>query len=71
MKEGELTMKKKTFTGWIGKDDKLCDVVFWIGSDEAETLVCQCLYKNKGKRDSWVEESWPPIKVKITIEITE
>lgn len=55
---------KKTFTGWVPKeftkpgdvDSEYNDEFFWI-------------FKSRGMKSDWPERSWPPKKVKITIEL--
>jgi len=59
-------MKKKTITGWVYKNANMSKMFYWEGD-------CLCLgdiNKTKGKQAYWNPNEWPPVKVKITIEVT-
>ena len=57
---------KKVFKGWIGKSVK--QLGHWSGDEDPE-LVMANIFKRKLKQRDWLNEDWPPVKVKITIEI--
>ena len=60
---------KKTFTGWIGKKQNPEIILY---SDEFQGLIkLDDVYTTKGKKRSWVEGDWPPIKVKVPVETVE
>lgn len=59
-------MKIERF-GWVAKDTKKTDIICIrnIGGFSEWELEVYC---HKGKKETWRDEDWPPIKVKITIE---
>lgn len=59
-------MKKKTFIGWIGKTIKE-NLSFSFTGD----VLSDSVYKTKGFKIDWHDNDWPPIKVKVTIEVVE
>lgn len=62
----EKEMRKKTFTGWIGKSVK--DLSELVHKDKTYDKI-DLLYLTRGKKEDWDFENWPPIKVKVTIEV--
>ena len=58
--------------GWMGKldydffSDNLKGKYPKQGHD---ITVMGTMYKTKGKKDDWNENDWPPVKVKISIEV--
>ena len=63
-------MKQKPVVryGWIGKDDKLKNVIY---KDEWGEYFIFDIIPTKGYKLDWVEKEWPPRKVKITVELVE
>jgi len=58
---------KKVFTGWIGKASKED-----LSLLKSQGLVDEFrIFTSKGKKSIWPEEDWPPIKIKLTVEIPE
>ena len=62
----------KTITGWIGKSaidaNGKIDLSKW---DNGHGLAVPGAFKPKGQRGEWDEIDWPPVKVKIIIEMVE
>lgn len=56
---------KKTITGWVGKnelaDKRWRELVFTM----------PIAARTKGKKEEWCEKEWPPVKVRVTIEVIE
>jgi hypothetical protein len=52
--------------GWAGKSDTLEPYLrdnYWVVPD--------VLWATKGKKSTWHESDWPPVKVRITVEVLE
>ena len=63
---------KKTFTGWVQRSEKgdIFPRPAWDDTDKFPTLLgFPTIYKKRDKPSSWNEGDWPPVKVKITIEV--
>ena len=63
--------KKKVFTGWIGQNDSVKDLLAWDKGTVAKTLDATAtpyLFKRKGFKAEWSPEEWPPKKVRVTVE---
>ena len=55
-------------TGWIGNDRTIKDSIkYKVVANDKKDIVITCA-KTKDTRYDWSDESWPPRKVKITIE---
>ena len=57
---------KKTFIGWVGKDE-LDDLKKVESLYELDLLF----FDTKGHKIDWLKVSWPPIKIKVTVETVE
>jgi hypothetical protein len=62
-------MKKKTITGWVYKNANMSKMFYWEG--DWLCLGDININKTKGKQAYWDPNEWPPIKVKVTIEVIE
>ena len=76
-------MIKKQFIGYTyrsyikDKDyfDKVRFPIEWRKNDITGEKVLHTfpvgfpIYKNKGRKIDWDDEDWPPVKIKITIEV--
>ena len=60
---------KKTFTGWIAKDE-VC-LIGYNGGQYGDEYAMPSVHKTKGKELDWHHDEWPPIKVKVTVETVE
>ena len=60
---------KKTFTGWIAKDE--VDLIGYTGGQYDDDHAMPHIRKTKGKESDWYRGEWPPIKVKVTVETVE
>lgn len=60
----------KTVTGWIAKDHykKLIKNPWYKQSGILRDFD---MFQKRDKKSFWCEKSWPPVKVKITIEEIE
>jgi len=59
---------KKIITGWIGQNRKLSEVLQY-DYDYVDALKTTCrISKAKGKKSDWWPKSWPPKKIRITVE---
>lgn len=65
---------KVTKTGWVPRSVKLRSCIReykeWSGDDMSE-ISLDCVFGDKGKKESWNKGDWPPWKVRITIEEVE
>jgi len=61
---------KVSLTGWAGKScfDDLVDEMK-SPYNEIDKLVSIVLFKTRGVKDVWWNDDWPPVKVKITVEV--
>lgn len=59
-------MRKRTFTGWVGKYSG----VMWDSRHGDFAELCG-IYQHKESEMDWAEEDWPPVKVRVTVEPVE
>ena len=57
---------KEVIEGYVGKDKEACDIL----QSNVEGVSIE-VYKFKGSKDEWWPITWPPKRVRITIEIEE
>ena len=70
-------MIKKEFVGYVYKSFVKDKTKFPIGWKDAgwgdKALITYHfgypIYKKRGNKNDWDEEDWPPVKVKVTVEI--
>ncbi len=60
---------KKTFTGWIGKSTTNFNNFYFSERLSTDRLAIPEIHKTKGEKADWFDGDWPPVKVKITIEV--
>ncbi len=65
-------MEKRTWIGWAASYD-FPDIFNWKRRGHAQYLDIDTLpdmFKLKGKKEDWMDGDWPPVKVKITVEVS-
>lgn len=60
---------------------KTKSVVCWTARDEikrfgklgsfGDVIGLQDLWRRRGKKEEWLESDWPPVRVRITVEILD
>ena len=60
--------RKRVFNGWMGRMD-IDRPAAWGDLDD-ELLLTE-VFRLKSGRDEWMKEDWPPVKVRVTVEILE
>ena len=60
---------KKTLTGWIGKSGSVKENLFRNGY--TDHIELQDTFFTRGLKGEWPAQDWPPIKVKVTVEMVE
>ncbi len=68
--------EKHVIKGWVGKNTSVKKLTWWGNSTwngfrDYAFLLCEHIYRLKGKKDSYEKEDWPPKKIRITIEEIE
>lgn len=61
-------MKKRTLKAWIGKN---CNLEEDFYCNSRGLLELDEVSSRKGKKTDWFNGEWPPVKVKVTIEVVE
>jgi len=70
-------MKKRTQTqtamGWMGKSDIKKKRLYSKRNDGCgdRLRMCSDIYSTRGLKHFWIEEDWPPVRVRITTTIEE
>jgi len=65
---------KQIYKGYIPKDQNIKELFDWELEPEGDILIMNPaigIYKDKGKRDQYMPQEYPPKKVKITIEVED
>lgn len=60
---------KKVIVGWIGKEDAKMSEFRWEPNIGYGILLMPNIFRRKSVKEDWDETFWPPIKVRITVEV--
>ena len=58
---------KATKIGWVGKSVDLNKIILCPG-DYMSRMDLDLIYYARGKRYSWMDQDWPPRKVRVIVE---
>ena len=51
----------RTYTGWMARSAV-------VANQPHEGLMIEEVYACRGKKNSWSDEDWPPVRVRVTVE---